>query len=55
MEELPGEFDPSQRPWIDVDNADADEVALVIERCPTGALHYEQTKMAFLNAFFPEI
>lgn len=43
VEGLPGVFDPNQRPWIDADNADADEVARVIERCPTGALHYERT------------
>ncbi|WP_266081148.1 CDGSH iron-sulfur domain-containing protein [Haladaptatus caseinilyticus] len=40
---LPGVFDPNQRPWVDADNAEADEVARVIERCPTGALHYERT------------
>ncbi|WP_227356196.1 CDGSH iron-sulfur domain-containing protein [Haladaptatus salinisoli] len=43
VEGLPGVFDPNKRPWIDADNADADEVARVIERCPTGALHYERT------------
>ncbi|WP_227379575.1 CDGSH iron-sulfur domain-containing protein [Haladaptatus halobius] len=43
VEGLPEVFDPNQRPWIDADNADADEVARVIERCPTGALHYERT------------
>ncbi|GAA0254120.1 CDGSH iron-sulfur domain-containing protein [Haladaptatus pallidirubidus] len=42
-EGLSGVFNPSQRPWIDADNADAGEVARVIERCPTGALHYERT------------
>jgi uncharacterized Fe-S cluster protein YjdI/CDGSH-type Zn-finger protein len=43
VEGLPGVFDPNQRPWIDADSADADEVAQVIERCPTGALHYERS------------
>jgi uncharacterized Fe-S cluster protein YjdI len=43
VEGLPGVFDPSQRPWIDADDADADEIARVIERCPTGALHYDRT------------
>ncbi|MDS0295357.1 CDGSH iron-sulfur domain-containing protein [Halogeometricum luteum] len=39
---LPGVFDPTDRPWIDLDGANPDEVAEVIERCPTGALHYER-------------
>ncbi|MCH8557499.1 MAG: CDGSH iron-sulfur domain-containing protein [Balneolia bacterium] len=38
---LPGVFDPKRKPWIDPDKADAGEIADVIERCPTGALHYE--------------
>ncbi|WP_224332190.1 CDGSH iron-sulfur domain-containing protein [Haloprofundus halobius] len=40
---LPAVFDPDRRPWIDPNNADADDIAEVIERCPTGALHYERT------------
>lgn len=43
VEGLPGVFDPERRPWIDPDEADVDELAAVIERCPTGALHYERT------------
>jgi CDGSH-type Zn-finger protein len=31
---------PSPRPWIRADLADADIVAEVVRRCPTGALHY---------------
>lgn len=38
---LPDVFDPSRKPWIDPDQAKADEIADVIEKCPTGALHYE--------------
>lgn len=34
-------FDPRARPWIEPDAAPAEEVARVIERCPTGALSYE--------------
>lgn len=34
-------FDPDRRPWIDPDQAAADRIAEVIERCPSGALHYE--------------
>lgn len=39
---LPGTFDPSRRPWIDPDSASAEAIARVIERCPTGALHYDR-------------
>lgn len=34
-------FDPKVRPWIKPDEASANQVADVIERCPTGALHYQ--------------
>ena len=37
---LPPVFDPTRRPWIRADLADADTVAEIIRRCPTGALHY---------------
>lgn len=37
---LPTAFDLTRRPWIDPDGATADDVAAVIERCPTGALSY---------------
>ncbi|HLA64437.1 MAG TPA: CDGSH iron-sulfur domain-containing protein [Rhodothermales bacterium] len=40
---LPGVFDPDRRPWIVPAGADADAVARVVTRCPTGALHYERT------------
>jgi uncharacterized Fe-S cluster protein YjdI/CDGSH-type Zn-finger protein len=40
---LPGVFDVNARPWIQPDNADADRVAEVVRRCPTGALHYALT------------
>ena len=35
-------FDPSARPWIDVDAADPDEIAETILTCPTGALHFRR-------------
>lgn len=38
---LPEVFDPNRKPWIKPENADAEAVADVIEKCPTGALHYE--------------
>lgn len=37
---LPAVFDPNRRPWIESDQAPADELAEVILRCPTGALQF---------------
>lgn len=37
---LPSVFDPQARPWVQPANAEADQVASVVERCPTGALTY---------------
>jgi uncharacterized Fe-S cluster protein YjdI/CDGSH-type Zn-finger protein len=37
---LPQVFDPTRRPWIRADLADANGIAEVVRRCPTGALHY---------------
>ncbi len=34
-------FNPDQRPWIQPEKANAEEIANVIERCPTGALKYD--------------
>jgi CDGSH-type Zn-finger protein/uncharacterized Fe-S cluster protein YjdI len=39
---LPAVFDRNRRPWVLPSAAAADEIAVVIERCPTGALHYER-------------
>ncbi len=39
---LPAVFDKAKRPWIQPANSNADELAAVIERCPTGSLHYER-------------
>jgi uncharacterized Fe-S cluster protein YjdI/CDGSH-type Zn-finger protein len=36
-------FDPAKRPWIQADNASAQEIADVIRRCPSGALQYIAT------------
>ncbi|MBS4200002.1 (4Fe-4S)-binding protein [Bacillus sp. FJAT-49732] len=33
-------FDVKKRPWVNPDQASADDVARVIERCPSGALEY---------------
>jgi CDGSH-type Zn-finger protein/uncharacterized Fe-S cluster protein YjdI len=40
---LPGVFDRDRRPWVDADAASVDEVAEVVVRCPTGALHFRRT------------
>jgi len=37
---LPEVFDVQARPWVRPDNADAATVADVVQRCPSGALHY---------------
>ena len=34
-------FDPDKRPWIQPENAPAGKIRDTVERCPTGALHYE--------------
>lgn len=37
---LPAVFDTTKRPWVAPGGGDAEAVAAVIRRCPTGALHY---------------
>jgi CDGSH-type Zn-finger protein/uncharacterized Fe-S cluster protein YjdI len=39
VKRLPAVFDVNKKPWIQPDNASADDVAAVVERCPSGALH----------------
>ncbi|TMB59575.1 MAG: hypothetical protein E6J49_14815, partial [Chloroflexi bacterium] len=38
----PQVFQLRRRPWVMPDAADADELARVIERCPSGALQYRR-------------
>lgn len=38
---LPDVFDTSNRPWIQPENSRAEQIADVIEKCPTGSLRYE--------------
>ena len=38
---LPEVFDVKARPWIRPNHASAQELMEVINRCPSGALHYE--------------
>ena len=37
----PNVFNPKRRPWIDLSQASAKEIAALIEQCPSGALKYE--------------
>lgn len=37
---LPEVFDTARRPWILPSAASADAIAEVVQRCPSGALHY---------------
>ena len=39
---LPAVFDPTRRPWIVPAAASADEIARVIAKCPSGALHFKR-------------
>ncbi len=38
---LPKVFNPAIKPWVDANAAAATAIMGVIERCPSGALHYE--------------
>ncbi|MDR2253690.1 MAG: (4Fe-4S)-binding protein [Bifidobacteriaceae bacterium] len=40
---IPAVFDTKRRPWVLPDAGDADQIAQVVRRCPSGALHYEYT------------
>lgn len=37
---LPRVFNTEKRPWIDPEQAPAEEITAVVERCPSGALTY---------------
>jgi uncharacterized Fe-S cluster protein YjdI/CDGSH-type Zn-finger protein len=43
-ESLPAVFRPTDKPWVVVDAASADEVAAVVDTCPSGALRYTRTQ-----------
>ena len=34
-------FDVTRRPWVDLSYAPANEIAEIIDKCPSGALKYE--------------
>ena len=37
-------FNVNNRPWVDLSKASAEEIARVIDLCPSGALRYELKK-----------
>ena len=37
---LPVVFNPAQKPWINVNEADSETIMRQIEKCPSGALSY---------------
>ncbi len=41
---LPKVFDVKRRPWVDINAAPSEEIARVVELCPSGALTYEWNK-----------
>jgi uncharacterized Fe-S cluster protein YjdI len=49
---LPEVFDVKARPWIRPNHASAEELMEVVIRCPSGALHYENSSgVAEIPAF----
>ena len=49
MSKLHDVFDTEKRPWIQPDNASADEIADVVRMCPSGALQYESQSESIPN------
>lgn len=37
---LPGVFNPQERPWIKIDNADTAHLTETVDKCPSGALSW---------------
>ena len=42
LDALPDVFDARRRPWVLIEAAGADEIADVVRRCLSGALHYRR-------------
>ena len=40
IKELPNVYNPSERPWIKIENATTEELKAQIMKCPSGALSY---------------
>lgn len=45
VKELPGVYDPNAKPWIKPENASVDQLKSQIDKCPSGALTYEQKEI----------
>jgi uncharacterized Fe-S cluster protein YjdI len=44
MRMLPQVYNPSDRPWIKIENATTEELKKQISKCPSGALSYYENK-----------
>ncbi|SDI29783.1 (4Fe-4S)-binding protein [Desulfosporosinus hippei] len=47
---LPKVFNLEQRPWVNVDAAEPEEIIRAIDQCPSGALRYSLPKGSKVNA-----
>jgi uncharacterized Fe-S cluster protein YjdI len=45
VKELPGVYDPNSKPWIKPENASVEQLKSQIDKCPSGALSYEQNEI----------
>jgi len=41
---LPGVFNPTQKPWINIEGADTEAIMNQVSKCPSGALSYYQNE-----------
>ena len=41
---LPGVYHPTERPWVQIENATTEEIKSQIAKCPSGALSYFMNK-----------
>lgn len=42
LRRAPNVFNTWEQPWVQVENGTVEEIVDAVERCPTGALHYER-------------
>jgi uncharacterized Fe-S cluster protein YjdI len=42
---LPAVFDPSRRPWVDLDAADLEQILDQVSKCPSGALSIKRNEV----------
>lgn len=41
---LPGVFDPTKRPWVNLPGAETERIIDQVKKCPSGALSYHLNK-----------